>query len=197
MKATDAMMFVAVVAVALATMNLIITINKIGNAKVLSGYATDTATANLTIQSNLEINFTTDNIDWGTGYVNTTDPSCELSTYGNMNCTGFATVTNGLVLENIGNEDANLTMYASKDADSFIGAGAVFEWNVSEIEAGSCPDGVNMTELITANTTMVPVCDNFTFYDTDTLRVDLRIVIPENAPKTAKGVTITANAETI
>ena len=64
MKTTDALMFVAVIAVLLATLNLIMTINKIGDFKTLSGFATDTASANLTINSNAQLQFIVDNLNW-------------------------------------------------------------------------------------------------------------------------------------
>ncbi|MGD9276422.1 MAG: hypothetical protein PVJ67_04570 [Candidatus Pacearchaeota archaeon] len=198
MKTTDALMLVAVVAVALSTVNLIITVNKIGDFKILSGFVTDTGVANLTIQSNVNVNFTTANITWGTGYVNSTLPSAELTTQGIMNGTGWNNVTSGLILENIGNENVNLTLYASKAALAFLGsATAVFEWNTTEAEAGSCPTLLNITDWTTVTTAMQPACDNFTFDTTDTIEIDLRVVIPEDASVGDKGVTITANAETL
>lgn len=197
MKITNALMFIAIVAVALAGINLILTINKVGDFKVLSGFATDTGTANLTIQSNVQINFTTENITWGTGNVPTGWDNCELTTTGTMNCTGFSTVSSGLILENIGNENVNLSLYASKDATTFIGAGATFQWNTSEAEASSCPPGLNITSWTDVTTTMQPSCDNFTFDTTDTLEIDLRVVIPNTASKEEKVVTIIANADAI
>ncbi|MBS3094265.1 hypothetical protein J4474_01235 [Candidatus Pacearchaeota archaeon] len=198
MKSTDLLMFVAVVAVLLATMNLVITINKIGDFKIFSGFVTDTGIANLTITSNTQVNFSYDDfINWGSGYVPTATDNCELTTTGIMNCTGFSTISDGFVIVNIGNEDVNLNLTSSKSAADFIGAGAVFQWNVSQNETGSCPSGLDIASWTTVSTTGVRACDNFTFLDNrDELEIHLRIVIPNTAATDAKTVTITADAQT-
>ena len=199
MKSSDLLMLVAVVAVLLASVNLIITVNKIGDFKTLTGRYADTGVANLTIQSNVIVNFTTDFIDWGTGNVPTAETECELRTTGIMNCTGFSTLSNGLILENIGNENVNLNLSSSKNAASFIGGtNPVFQWNVTNSEEGSCPSGINISTFTDVSTSLVRACDNFTFIDSsDVLEIDLRIVIPNDAPIEGKTVTITADAQTM
>ncbi len=200
MKSTDLLMIVAIAAVALATLNLIITVNKIGDYKTLSGFATDTGVANLTIQSNAQINFTTENITWGTGYVPIGETECELNTEGVMNCTGFNTISTGLIIENIGNENVNLSLESSKDAAGFIGPGAEFQWKVSEAQGNSCTPAIDITAWTDVTTShFEQVCSNFTALDSqDEIGVDLRVVIPSTGISTdAKGVTITANADTV
>ena len=120
MKATDALMFVAVVAVALASINLIITINKIGDFKSLTGFMADTGTANLTIQSNIQIKFNLSNINWGSGYVSTGNETAELNTEGFMNGTGWYNISQGLILENIGSTDCQVNLTASKNATALF-----------------------------------------------------------------------------
>lgn len=209
MKSTELLMFVAIIAVALASINLIITINKIGDFRTLVGFVTDIGTANLTISSNIQVNFTLDNLDWGSGTVAGTNDSCELSTYGVMNGTGFNNLTEGLTLENIGNADATLNLTASKNAASFIGGSVVtpqFQWNITYngTETGTCPnplgnDGLkNITVWTDVTTTSggTRACDNFTWRGSeDEIQVEVRIVIPSDAEGT-KGVTITADAVT-
>lgn len=202
MKSTELLMFVAIIAVALASINLIITINKVGDFRTLVGFVTDIGTANLTISSNIQVNFTLDNLDWDEGTVAGTNDSCELSTYGVMNGTGFNNLTDGLTLRNIGNADCTLNLTASKNAADFIGGDAVtpkFQWNITYngTETGACPPGLNITTWTDATTTTTRACDNFTWRDTeDEIQIEVRIVIPSNAPEGAKGVTITANAVT-
>ncbi|MBU4070452.1 MAG: hypothetical protein KJ646_05710 [Nanoarchaeota archaeon] len=198
-NSTNLLMLVAIVAVGFATINLIITIDKIGDIQTLTGYAVDTAWANLTILSNVIVNFTTENVSWGSGYVPSGSPSCELDTQGNTNCTGFVTVSTGLILENIGNEDVSLNLSSSKAAAAFIGGvSPAFQWNVSEAagNAGACGAGaLNISSWTDITTAHQIACNNFTFLDArDAFEIDLRIVIPVTASTDAKGATITATA---
>ena len=209
MKATDALMLVAVVAVALASINLIITINKIGDFKALTGFMADTGTANLTIQSNIQIKFNLSNINWGSGYVSTGNETAELNTLGVMNGTGWNTISQGLILENIGSTDAQVNLTASKNAADFIGGsvggGPVFQWNITDLnyDNSSEPNGCNflvrnITTWTSVATTATPACDNFTFRpDEDEMRIDLRVVIPNDANQEDKGVIITATADVV
>ena len=48
----------------------------------LSGYATSTGTANLSVESSVTINFTTNQINWGSGRVNAGSPSASRRTSG-------------------------------------------------------------------------------------------------------------------
>jgi len=207
MKSTDVLMFVAVVAVVLASINLIITINKIGDFKVLSGFATDTGVANLSITAFAIVNFSYDDtLDWGTGSVEGTNTSLELTSGGIMNGSGFTNITDGLVIVNIGNTDVNLNLSSSKNAADFIGGSLVtpkFQWNVTNNESGSCDNtggGPYVTNIsawteVCTSSACVRACDNFTWRpNNNELEIDLRIVIPSDAVGT-KGVTITANAQ--
>lgn len=196
-NSTNLLMLIAVVAVCFATVNLIITIDKIGDIQTLTGYVTDTGWTNLTIASNVIVNFTTESIDWGSGYVNATFTNCELTTQNVNNCTDFTSVSTGLILVNIGNEDVSLNLSSSKAAAAFIGGDSpVFQWNVSESEVGACGAGaLNISAWTDITTTHQIACENFTFLDaSDVFEIDLRIVIPNNAETEAKGATIIATA---
>lgn len=199
MKTNDFLIGVAVFAVVIATANLLITVNKVEDMKYLTGLVTDTGWANLTVQANVAINFTNENVSWGTGNVPEGQTSCELDTQGNSNCSNFDIVSQGLLLENIGNVNVVLNLSASKGADDFIGGtNPVFQWNVSESEAGSCTPQTNITSWtdVANNTGGTRACENFSFNDNnDVLEIDLRIVLPNDAPQESKGVTITADAE--
>lgn len=208
MKPTELLMFVAIIAVALASINLIITINKVGDFRTLVGFATDTGAANLTISSKVAVNFSYDDrLDWGSGTITGTNSSLELTSDGIMNGTGFNNITDGLVIVNVGNTDCTLNLTASKNAASFIGGSSitpVFQWNVTYNESGSCPNplGANGLKNITSWTDVTTTsggtraCDNFTWRNAeDELEIHLRIVIPDDAEGT-KGVTITAEAVT-
>jgi len=199
MKSTDLLMIIAIIAVVFAAVNLVIIINKIGGIETLTGFAIDTGTANLSITGVAQINFTTYVIDWGSGYVNASELSCELNTNGINNCTDFTTVSTGLILENIGNVNVTLNLTSDKNAASFIGGSDVtpiYEWNVSESEAGSCQPATNITSYTTVTTTSQLACEQFGYDTLDTLEIDLKVVIPSDAVGT-KGSTITATATAI
>ena len=108
MKSTNVLMVIAVLAVGLAMFNLIITVNKVQDVEKLTGFAvTDTADVNLSVASNLLINFTTDSVDWGTGYVTPGAGNADLYTNGTIVGGSWSAVSSPLVIENAGNENAN------------------------------------------------------------------------------------------
>ncbi|MFH1787747.1 MAG: hypothetical protein ABH811_03080 [archaeon] len=202
MKTTEMLIIVAIVAVALASINLMITINKVGDFKTLVGFATDTGVANLTIQSDVNINFTRDNLSWGTGYVTTGQTECEMTSQGLMNCTNFATLTDGLTLENIGNAEVTLNLTSSKNVEDFLGGNAsVFQWNVTinGTESGACgyrPINISSWTNVTTTSGGIRACDNFSFRNShDEIQVELRLVL-SSAYTGTKGVTITAEGVT-
>ncbi len=206
MKLTDLLMVVAIVAVAFATINLIITINKIGDIKILTGFATDTGTANLTIESLASINFTTDNIDWGSGIVDTGETLAYLDTKSNSVTHGNWTATGtGLILENIGNINVSLDIKAGKTAATFLGGTSPgYKWRFEDsLEAGSCLNSTGGTDALPldafydVNTTSpgTRVCEIFQFADgTDSLKIHLNLSVPYNAIIGARGDIITATA---
>ena len=200
MKSTDLLMVIAIVAVAFASVNLIITIDKIKDFKALTGFAIDTGTANLTISGLAQINFTTDVISWGTGSVPTGKISCELDTENNENCTDFTAVNGGLILENIGNVNVTLNLSSDKNAASFIGgsdATPMFQWKVTNNETGSCLPDTNITSYTDVTVATQLACENFGYLlAADALEIDLRVVIPSDAAGT-KGSIITATATSI
>src|SRR3989339_745101 len=124
-KLDNALMIVAIIAVGFAFVNLMTTIDKFRDIQSLTGYATDTGTAS--------VNFTLDLIDWGSGYVNANATSATLVTNGTMvGTTGFNTVSNGLTIENIGNNNVTLNLSADKNAATFVGGTTpAFQWNVT------------------------------------------------------------------
>lgn len=166
-----------------------------------TGFATSTGTANLSVESSASINFTTNNINWqsgkvGVGLTNATlDTSAGTVTGGN-----WTVVSQGLVLENIGNTNVTLDIKTGKTAATFIGGTSPsYEYNVSNVEASSCTAtaGFNLGVWYTVNTTDpgTRVCDLFQFANgADTIRIDLRLVVPSDSKTGALGDIITATA---
>ncbi len=187
----------------LAVIILIINLNKVFN---ITGRAT--GTANLTVESVAQLNFTTNNINWGSGKVTEGQTNATLNTAGgasnvtNGNWTGN---TAGLVLQNTGNNNVSLNISAGTDSAGLLGGTSpLYQYNFTNIESGSClnstggTDALNLGTFVSANTTNVNVCGKFRYADgSDSLRIDLKLVIPSDSRTGAIGDIITATATTV
>ena len=180
----------------------LISLNRLARIKVplITGFygADEEAIVQLDITGLVQVNFTLDEINWGSGYVNSTEDFCVLNSYDAAigdNCTNFDPVTTGLVLENVGNRNATLNITMSKDAATFIGGlSPVCQWNVSEWdEAGSAP-GLEVTAGAwqACSTIHVVVCNStgggFLCENTkDELLFDVLVQIPHPATGVTAG----------
>jgi len=203
-KRLDKILFVvAIIVISLALVNLGITFYKFGGLNEITGNAAvDVGTANLTIQSFLTVNFTTQMIGWGNGAVADGTGHATLDSSNNTATNWNGTANNvGLILRNDGNVNAQINLTASNNASTFIGGGQdggpLYEIKTTSSETGSCVAGL-ASSYYTANTTSMGSCGNLTYINTnDTLRIDVRVVIPDDAPIGVKGSTITATATAI
>jgi len=200
MNSDDLLLSVAVVAVVVSLLGMGMTYYSIDSFKKtwLTGFATSTATVNLTVESNLAINFTTDNIDFGSGQVDPGALNATLETpFGNLRG-NWTNVTDGFILENIGNIDCNISIKTGKTAGNFIGGTSpVYQWNVTNDEANSCTKKSTFTlgAWNNYNTSGVEVCDVFFANNTkDTIRIDLHLSVPADSKVGALGDVITATA---
>lgn len=171
----------------------------------ISGYATSTGEANLTVESAVIINFTTSQINWGSGRVNSGQSSAGLNTFATNNVTnGNWTLQNGggLRIENLGNVNVTLNLSGTKTAAAMIGGtGPSYKWNVTSFESGACTNatgGTSALPLISfydVNTTTALFCNRFQFLDDrDVIRIDFNLTIPSDSLTGALGDTITATA---
>ena len=173
----------------------------------LSGYATSTGTANLSVESSVTINFTTNQINWGSGRVNAGSPSATLNTEETGNVTnGNWTLQNagGLRIQNIGNLNATLNLSGTKTAAQMIGGTSpTYSWNISNVEPSSCLNytggalGLDLNTFHDVNITVGTsfVCGRFQFIDSaDTIRIDFNLTIPSDSMTGALGDVITATA---
>ncbi|MBA3064138.1 hypothetical protein FP803_01740 [Candidatus Woesearchaeota archaeon] len=206
---TLAILLIAAIVISLG--GTLISLNRLARIKVpmITGFygLPEEAIVQLEITSLVQVNFTTDTIDWVSGYVTGGYGFCVLNSYDSSigaNCTGFTPVTTGLVLENVGNKNVTLNITMQKNAATFItGSSPVCKWNVSNKEAGSCP-GIALTPGAwqTCATTAVVVCNStgngFLATDTtDTLKFDVLVQIPSDAAPGAKTNVMTASAAQI
>jgi hypothetical protein len=174
-------------------------------ASKITGFAGSTGSANLTVESSLSVNFTTHNVSFGSGRVDSGSTAASLSTDGSGNVVGGNwTATTGLIFENIGNVNVTLNLSGAQTAAAFIGGtNPAYRYNVSQSEANSCSNtsggttvahGVYRDVDTTVNYTF---CDPFVFHATsDELRIDFNITIPEDSSTGALGDVITATAYT-
>jgi len=206
---TLAILLIAAIVISLG--GTLISLNRLARIKIpiITGFygAAEEAIVQLEITSLVQVNFTTDTINWGSGYVTAGYDFCVLNSYDaaiGANCTAFTPQTAGLVLENVGNKNVTLNITMQKDAATFIGGTSpVCQWNVSELESGSAP-GLALTagEWQTASTTSVVVCNStgngFLATDaTDTLNFDVLVQIPSDASAGTKSDVMTASAAQI
>jgi hypothetical protein len=210
-SATKFLMVVAILAVAIS---LISFISNYASYRA-SGFASvDTGTANLTILSKIDINFTVWEVNWGTGYVNVTDGevNATLNTEGVMEGTGWDHVTQGLVLESLSNQNVTINLTSSNDALGFIDTdsdhGSTYMWKITEEESGSCgSNGVPGSDLnsslltykTVANVATYPdgviICDNFYWgQSANELLIDIEVNVSADALPGERGSIITATA---
>ena len=106
----------------------------------LWGHGTETrAAVNLTITSNLDINFSDDTADFGEGYIVSGFDSCTIGTDGtnSSGCFNFS-LPNGFILENIGNRYAAINLTNTNFTNSLLGgtaSGYAWMWNDPENDA--------------------------------------------------------------
>ncbi len=209
MKSDNLLLAFAVIAIIVAVVSATFTYFSIVRlAYTITGYPT-AGEANLTVEQNVEVNFTTSQISWGNGRVAPGSTTAALTTFGTSNVTGgnwTLTTAGGLRLRNEGNVNLTLNLSAGKSAASFIGGTSpVYQWNVSQVEAGSCVNstggtytpesGFNLSRFYSTSTTTIRVCGNFTYVSaSDEIRIDFNLTIPEDASTGAKGDVITATA---
>lgn len=169
----------------------------------ISGYATSTGEVNLTVESDATATFTTSQINWGSGRVNSGQSSAGLNTFETNNVTnGNWTLQNsgGLRIQNNGNVNLTLNLSGGKTAAQMIGGtGPSYRWNISNVESGSCRNSTGGTSNLPlnnfydVNTTTALFCSFFHFDNAqDSLRIDFNLTIPSDSLTGSLGDTITA-----
>lgn len=191
-------MIVALVAVSFVVVNLLITINEIGEIKKLTGYATDTGTANLTITSEASISFNNSVVNWGSGRVNDSASFAYIDTEGNIVDGNWTAVNNGLSIQNDGNVNVTLNISSSNDAAGFLGGTSPsYKWKMTINETGACGPGLNITSYTDASIAGQVACINLGYLDVaDLVNLQINLTVPDDAIGT-KGSIITATATAI
>lgn len=193
------LMTLAIIAVLITLVNLVITINKIGDIKELTGHAT--GDVNVTIESTASINFNTSTINWGTGAVDNSQTSATLDTdAGTVTNGNWTAIGNGLSLQNDGNTNVSFTLKSDKTAVDFIGGSSpspTYKLKVSNNDTGACGSLANFSSFQEVTTSEQVACTNLGYDSTvDLVEIDVQLVVPANTIGT-KGSVITATATTI
>lgn len=202
MKSDSVLVTIAVVAVLASFAGLLMNYGSFSNFNNLfTGFATENGTVNVTVGTStlieiISANGTADStaLDWGTGSVDVDADYALLVTNGTVeNGTWTAVNDEGFVIQNKGNTNVNLTVSATDDAESFIGPGAVFQYNLSNYLAGSCASGSHdFDTFVDFSTSETPACDNFSYVnESDQLRMDILLQIPLGTVSEPKSTTVT------
>ncbi len=225
MDFTKALMVVAIFAVAIAAVNVITSISKLGKVSGYYSSPTEQGNATLIVQGTAAINFTNNIINWSQGslqpghnygYLHTNYTAGNPSTYSSgdaVDGTGWANVSTGLLLDNVGSSNVSLTLNASGDAGEFICKGDVacitsvlgapmYRWLLT-------PTGFACTKGLVDNTNYVGVastgparmvCQNFSsilYSPNNRIKIDLFVGLSGATPAGSKYSTITATASVI
>jgi hypothetical protein len=173
---------------------------------VVSGRAgSDIGNVTLQINNTASLIFTVKAVNFGSGSVNSSSGAlnCSLNSMGLVapyNCVGFTAVTQGLVLENDGNQNLSVELASNVNNITFIGGtqggGSRFDWNVTENETGTCK-----RSMFSANGTFVQVndsapgtliCGDMNWNQNDTFLIHVFINIPANSASGQRNATLTA-----
>lgn len=187
---------IAVIAVIISLFELAILFYSTGSLGQLTGYATATGTTNITVGSTALINFSTSNINWGSGAVNAGAVRAVLDTSpGSVTNGTWGVQSSGFVIQNIGNVNVTLQLNTALNATTFLGGtGPGYFFNVSG-STGACnvSSTFPLSTYVSANTTVQTVCSKlFYFQSNNSVRVDIRLYVPSDAPPGTLSDTITA-----
>lgn len=195
---TLAVIVVAAIVVTLGSTALILRMG----APVVTGMATESGTAEFNITSVVSIRMVDNLINWGDGAVDAGEDYAWVDSEGNSGndtAAPFTTQSNGLIVENDGNVDVNLTVASSKDASTFPGGDATnrdFEWKIknpgTRDNTGTCAIST-YADVATTNTS---ACSNLTSEDSgDRVELDLYVQIPSDVAPGSQSTTIYFVAE--
>jgi hypothetical protein len=133
----NSLLIIAVLAVIISAVGMFVTYNNLFMIENVL-LAPNEANVTVEIQSNIEINFTNSEINWGAGSLDGGEVNATLSTArgaAGVDRGTWSNVEDGFVLVNIGTSNVSLELASNETNASFIGGllgeGPQFFWNVS------------------------------------------------------------------
>ena len=144
----------------------------------LTGYAT-TGIVNVSIDTSIVLNFSTSLLDFSNGTVSVSPARI----YSNGTTVGgtWDAVNGQLVLENVGNVNANVDLNLNKTPTTFIGGtGADVQISISDDELNSCDD--ESATYTAISTSAITACGNLSYQPTNnSINIDFGLIIPNDA----------------
>ncbi len=215
--ASDNFVLVVSVAVLLASLFGFVSVYNASIPVMFAPSNVSNATVNVTIKTNVAINFSDNIIEWGTGFLPAGLDAVNLSTHDGQNGTNWNNESTGFVLDNIGTVNVTLFLRTDKDNATFIGGtdqgagGPLYQYMVSNAvpgETDSCvpTPGFNLGQYYDVNITApgTEVCGdgisgpglNY-ITGNNSIRIDILVRIPKDASPETKTSVMTAVAEPV
>ncbi len=179
----------------------------------ISGFVTTLGTVNMTLTSNVEINLSTYQVEFGPGYVSGGQDAARLNTTDSWrgkenwtNATNYNFNPSNITIENTGNRNASVNFTSDRAAAAFIGGGVgaipdpSFQYKGTNKNSGSCSTqtaGVNLTAVYTEISSSVAndVCKCMRFEDgNDEIYLDVQVIVPQDSPIGQHNATLTFSA---
>jgi len=192
-----------IIAIIVIVINLGILLLKADEVKAVLTGKVSQGEVNITVGEYTSLNFTTWQINFGTGSVDAGETNASLMTDGTIDRGNWTAVEDGLRIENTGNINLSILIKADETASSFLGGtNPKYAWNFSDDDAddGSCipPESTDLsTEWYDVNATM-GVCDYFQPNDAiDEMDIDFWLIVPSDSLTEARGDQITATVNAV
>jgi hypothetical protein len=167
----------------------------------MTGYATGTGIVNVTVNSQTSINFTTNFINFSSGYVNAGYANSTLDSNGTTSApSGTWTWTaSNFTIVNLGNGNVTLELKSGKTAATLLaGTSPAYRYAVLNQKANSCGTaGVTLGAWNTVNTVSNgdTICSNFSYLQTsNSVAIYVQLVVPSDAVTGNLTDTFTATA---
>jgi hypothetical protein len=166
----------------------------------VSGFASSTGTAGLTVSTETAINFSVAAVDFGSGRVNVGQTSATLETGQAAIQGSWSGTKNPLILDNIGNTNVSIDLKTSNNASVLLGGtNPSYQIQVTEKDVGACTNqSAAFGSYGDAKTSDTRFCDQLQYAaTTNRLQVDVKLVVPQDSLKGALSSTITATGTAV
>ena len=144
----------------------------------------------LTVTSTVSILLTTSSVDFGSGFVNTStcttnatlNAGQSYNDSNNVDCWTGTTQPTSLILENDGNKNATVRVFAENESGFFSGYAGSNPYNFSfrarNHEASTCASGLQSTYTNFGGTNRTVCSDMLYQAANDVLGIDIQVVVP-------------------
>ncbi len=214
MVSNKVLAFLVLFTMSLTVVSTLVTLNRLSSApeQLTARATTGQGNVSLIVSNTISIIMNTDTIDFGSGYVNTSNAACannatlraeHVFNDSNGNDCWTASESPGpLRIENDGNRNVTITVIGPNETTFFSGYTGSYEYNLSwkmrNNESGSCdeiPAGADSYHTFIG--TSQSVCDNMDHQPStsDEITIDVEVKIPSDLdPGTYENSTITFTA---